>query len=408
MKLANFQQILVEALVAIRANKLRSVLTTLGIVIGVLTVIAMQTFIEGLNKNVDRELSVIGGNTFYVQKYPAMTLDPSEYRNRKNITMDEAEAIEERAMLVSLVAPEDFKLGSVIRYGRKKTNPDIFLLGGTEAWHLTNGFFVQEGRFLSTVDLRYRRQVVVLGLDIVEKLFPFQKAVDKEVLIDGRRFTAIGVFEEKGNFFGQNRDNLALIPITTFEKIYGEKRSIGIAVKASEPELLQEAMDEVTGIMRVERGIPPGESNDFEVLTKDSLMETWNNLTNIVFSVAIGICLISLLVGGIGVMNIMLVSVTERTREIGIRKSVGAKQRDILMQFLVEAIIICEIGGFIGVLLGLGLAKVISGFTSLPAAVPIWSIFLGLGFVSVVGIFFGIYPAAKAARLHPIGALRYE
>lgn len=408
MRITNFGQILTEALGAIRANKLRSILTTLGIVIGVLTVIAMQTFIQGLNNHVDKELSVIGSNTFYVQKYPALTFDLSKYRNRKNIRMAEARAIEERASLVNLVAPEDIRFGSVIRYGRRKTNPDILLVGGTEAWQSTNGFFVEEGRFLSGVDLRYRRQVVVLGLDIVEKLFPFEDPVDKEVFIDGRRFRVVGAFEEIGNFFGSNRDNIAVMPISTFEKIYGEKRSIGIAVKSSSPELIMEAMDEVTGILRVERGIPPGSPNDFEVLTKDSLMETWKNLTKIIFSAAIGICLISLLVGGIGVMNIMLVSVTERTREIGIRKAVGATRRDILVQFLVEAIIICQIGGFIGVMMGLGLAKLISTLTSLPAAVPLWSILLGLGFVSMVGVFFGIYPAAKAARLHPIGALRYE
>ncbi|MFQ5636590.1 MAG: ABC transporter permease [bacterium] len=408
MKIINFTQVFSEALSAIRANKMRSILTTLGIVIGVLTVIAMQTFIQGLNNHVDKELSVIGGNTFYVQKYPAVTLSMNKYRNRKNITIDEAKAIEERAELVNLVAPEDMKFGSFVKYGRKRTNPDIFLVGGTQSWQLTNGFFVERGRFISDVDLQYRQHVVVLGLDIVEKLFPFEDAIDKEVLIDGHRFTVIGEFEEKGNFFGQNRDNIAVMPISTFEKVYGEKRSIGIAVKATSADLLEEAMDEVAGILRVERGIPPGEENDFEVQTKDSLMDTWKSLTNIIFSAAVGICMISLLVGGIGVMNIMLVSVTERTREIGIRKAVGAKRRDILLQFLVEAVVICQIGGLIGVLLGLGLAKLVSLFTSLPASVPLWSIFLGIGFVSVVGIFFGIYPAAKAARLHPIGALRYE
>jgi putative ABC transport system permease protein len=404
----DFKQTIVVALNAIRANKLRSILTTLGIVIGVLTVISMQTFIQGLNNNVNRELSVIGTNTFYVQKYPAVTLDISKYRNRKNITEEDVRAIEKLATLVSLVAPEDFKFGATVRYGRNKTNPTIFIGGGTEAWQSTNGFFVEEGRFLSDFDVQQKRQVCVLGLDIVEKLFPFEPAVDKEVLIDGRRFTVIGVFEEKGTFFGQNRDAIVLIPISTFEKIYGDKRSLGIAIKATDPELLQEAMDEVTGILRVNRGVAPGQPNDFEVLTKDSLMETWRNLTKIIFAAAIGMCLISLLVGGIGVMNIMLVSVTERTREIGIRKAVGARHRDILMQFLVETIVICEIGGLIGVVLGLGIGKLVSTFTSLPAAVPVWSIFLGLGFVSLVGIFFGIYPAAKAARLHPIAALRYE
>ncbi|MFQ5709296.1 MAG: ABC transporter permease [bacterium] len=402
------KQVFGISLASIRANKLRSVLTTLGIVIGVLTVILMQTFIQGLNNNVAKELDVIGGNTFYVQKYPAVTFNVSKYRNRQNITMKDATAIENRATFVNLVAPEDYKFATTIKHGRKKTNPNVFLLGGTDAWQATNGFFVERGRFLSQVDLEHNRAVCVLGVEIAEKLFPFENAVDQPVLIDGNRFTVIGVFEEKGTFFGQNRDNFTLIPISTFEKIYGEKRSLGIAVKAENPEILPEAMDEVTAILRVEHGLAPGEQNDFEVVTKDSVMDTLKNLTNIIFSAAIGICLISLLVGGIGVMNIMLVSVTERTREIGIRKAVGAKRKDILLQFLLEAVVICEIGGLIGVLLGLVIGKLVGVLTSLPAAVPVWSIFLGLGFVSVVGIFFGLYPAAKAARLHPIHALRYE
>ncbi|HEX9652280.1 MAG TPA: ABC transporter permease, partial [bacterium] len=193
----DIKQTIIIALNAIRANKLRSILTTLGIVIGVLTVISMQTFIQGLNNSVNRELSVIGTNTFYVQKYPAVTLDVSKYRNRKNITMDDVRAIEKLATLVNLVAPEDFKFGTTVRYGRNKTNPNIFLLGGTQSWQSTNGFFVEEGRFISEFDIQQNRQVCVLGLDIVEKLFPFEEAVDKEVLIDGRRFTVIGVFEEK-------------------------------------------------------------------------------------------------------------------------------------------------------------------------------------------------------------------
>ncbi|MFQ5604959.1 MAG: ABC transporter permease [bacterium] len=404
----DFTQIFVLALAAIRANKLRSILTTLGIVIGVLTVIAMQTFIEGLNKSVEQELADIGANTFYVQKYPAITMGGGKYRNRKNITLDEANAVEERASLVSIVAPYEYRFGVTVRHAKKRTNPNVILYGANESWLYTIGVYLEEGRFLSKVDIEFNRQVCVLGVEVVEKLFPFQNAIDQQVLIDGNRFTVIGVFEEQGKQFGQSQDNFAVIPISTFEKIYGSKRSIVIGVKADEGEFMSDAIDEVTGIMRVERGLAPGDPNDFEILTRDSLFETWKSLTNIVFAAAVGICLISLLVGGIGVMNIMLVSVTERTREIGIRKAVGAKRRDILFQFLVEAVVICEIGGLIGVLFGLGIGKLIGVFTSLPAAVPVWSIFLGLGFVSLVGIFFGIYPAAKASRLHPIGALRYE
>lgn len=404
----DFKEIFTVAIDAIRANKLRSILTTLGIVIGVLTIIVMQTFIQGLNNNVKKELSTIGTNTFYVQKYPAVTFSAGKYRNRKNITMKEARAIEKRATLVSLVAPEDYRVGATVRYRDRKTNPNVYLLAGTQAWATTNGYFIDEGRFLTPTDVEHRRNVCVLGMEVVEKLFPFEDPIDKDVLIDGHRFTVIGTFEEKGRIFGQSRDNIAILPITTFHKIWGEKRSIGISIRAISTDLLEEAMDEVIGILRVERGVPPGEPNDFEVITKDSLLQTWRNLTGIIFAAAIGICAISLLVGGIGVMNIMLVSVTERTREIGIRKAVGARRRDILWQFLTEAVVICELGGLLGVALGLLTGKLVGTFTSLPVAVPLWSILLGLGFVSLVGIFFGIYPAAKAARLHPISALRYE
>jgi putative ABC transport system permease protein len=329
-------------------------------------------------------------------------------RNRKDLKLQHARAIEERGTLIRSVAAESARFGVTARYGGEKTNPELFMMGGTAGWQENNGLFVHEGRFISEFDVEHRRNVCVLGLDIVEKLFPFEDAIGNEVTLDGYRFTVVGGFEEKGTFFGINRDNIVMIPITTFDKIFGERRSVEISVQAIEPELTEAAIDEVISILRVERGLGPGVENDFDISTRDAIMDAWKNLTRIVFAAAVGICAISLLVGGIGVMNIMLVSVTERTSEIGIRKAVGAKRRDILWQFLVEAIIICEVGGLIGVLLGVGLGQVLGAVSPLPAAVPIWSIFVGLGFVSLVGIFFGFYPAYKAAQLSPIEALRHE
>jgi len=368
----------------------------------------MQALIKGLNDSVEDELAYIGTNTFYIQKFPPISSDASRYRNRKDITMNEAIAIEKKATLISMVAPADNQVGVTVRSGRKKTSPTVILVGSTQDWHRTNGYVVEEGRFLSKFDVMNKRPVCVLGVTVSEKLFPLLDPVGKNVWIDGSKFTVVGVFEERGKLFGQDRDNLAIIPLSSFSIKYGKKRSLSIALKARAPEILDEAMDEVIGVLRAERRISFGKNNDFEIITQDSLMDTWKNLTRIIRLAGTIICFISLLVGGIGVMNIMLVSVTERTREIGIRKAVGAKPKDIMMQFLTEAILICEFGGLIGVVLSFGVERLLASLTQLPVAIPLWSIILALGFVSFVGIFFGFYPADKAARLDTIEALRFE
>jgi putative ABC transport system permease protein len=404
----DFKEVLHMALSSIYTNKLRSILTALGIFIGVVTIISMQALIQGLNSSVQDELAHIGTNTFYIQKFPAIYTDEAKYRKRNDITLKEAEAIEEKAQLVTMVAPSATELGITLKHGREKTNPTVILVGGTQDWHRTNGYMVEQGQFISRFDIKNKRAVCVIGVRIVEKLFPFQDPLDKEVIIDGTEFKVAGIFEERGSFFGQDLDSITFIPISTFSKKYGKKRSLTIALKTTSAEVLNDAMDEVIGILRCERGVPPGKENDFEVITQSTLISTWENLTDIIRFAGIGICVISLLVGGIGVMNIMLVSVSERTREIGIRKAVGAKPKDIMLQFLTESVLICEFGGFIAVGLSFIAEKLVASYTQLPIAIPLWSIFLGLGFVSLVGIFFGFYPADKASRLDPIYALRFE
>ncbi len=400
----------IVAMGALRSNKLRSILTTLGIVIGVMTVIGMMTIIRGVNVTVEEQLALVGSNTFYVRKFPAIVTPHTmqKYRNRKDVTVEQAEAIMERATLVSRVTPEYYVGQQRVKHGGERTNADVTVIGGSEEWQIINGRFVDSGRFLQPLDVRSSRKVCVIGKDIVEILFPFQDPISLDVRIGPEKFRVIGVLEEKGSTFGQSEDNYAIIPYSTFRQVYGKRQFIQIAVQAIRPELLDATIDEVIGILRVERKVPPGEENDFEILTQDSLMDTWRNLTKIVFAAAVGIAMISLLVGGIGIMNIMLVSVTERTREIGIRKSIGAKRRDILWQFIVEAIVLSAVGGIIGIVIGVGLGKLVGAVSPLPASVPLWAIFAGLGFSSMVGLFFGIYPAAKAAKLDPIVALRYE
>lgn len=398
------------ALEALRTNKLRAILTTLGIVIGVMTVIGMMTIVRGINATVEEQFAQIGTNTFFVQKYPAVRtghLD-EKYRKRKDITIEHAEAIKERGRLISRVNPELYRWGQRVHYRGEKTNPDILVYGGSEDWQVIIGQYVKSGRFIKSFDNRSSRKVCVIGMDIKERLFPFINPVNKYVRVGSNKFQIIGILEEKGSIFGQSQDNIVVIPYTTFHKVFGKEWDIDIAVQAITAEMLPAAIDEVIGILRVERKVPPGKENDFEIITRDSLTESWRNLTGVVFTASIGIAMISLLVGGIGIMNIMLVSVTERTREIGIRKSIGARKKDILWQFIVEAIVLSGIGGIIGILFGIGLGQLVGAVAPIPSVVPVWSIFVGLGFSSSVGLFFGIYPASKAARMDPITALGHE
>jgi len=394
----------------IKSNKLRTFLTTLGIVIGVTSVIGMMSLINALEAYMNKTLSVIGGNTFWIQKYPAVRLGKldKKYRLRKDITVDHAEAIKKYASAVSVVSPEAYSWGKELRYKDKKTNPNILVYGSDENWLEINMRFLKEGRFFNRDDIHYKRNVVVIGTEIAEKLFPYTYPIGEFIKIDNIKFKIIGVLEEKGSIFGQSQDNFAVIPISTFMKIYGKHRSIGIAVKAINSDFYQEAMDQSISILRTVRKVPPGDPNDFEVVTQDSIMQTLKNLTGFIFVAAVVICSISLIVGGIGIMNIMLVAVTERTREIGIRKAIGAKRIHILYQFLTETIVICLAGGIIGIILG-SIIGVIAGVSlELPPIIPVWSIFLGVGFSIFVGLLFGIYPSMKAARLNPIEALRYE
>ncbi len=394
---------------ALSSYKLRSLLTTLGIVIGVSAVITLISLIQGLNKSFANQLSAIGTTTLYIQKFPWIMNDVQyfTFRNRPNLEVEDAEELKRLSKTVVAVAPT-LITGKTLKY-QERSLEGTFVVGTTVDYMETSNVFPEFGRFLTETEVKHRRPLCVIGADVAERLFPDADPVGERITIGGRRFKVVGVAEKKGSMFGQNLDQLVIIPIGVFQSAFGARyRSVDIEVKVADPELLDDAEIELTGLMRRIRGLEIDEDDNFSINQQSQLMEMYENLTSTIWAVAIGVGAIALLVGGIGIMNILLVSVTERTREIGIRKALGARRVDIMLQFLVESLMICAIGVAIGISLAIGAAKLISATTPLPASISAWVAILGLVFVLTIGLFFGIYPARKAARLNPIDALRFE
>ncbi len=405
--LVELRESILAAFRALRANLLRSVLTTLGIVVGVTAVISIISLIQGLDRTFRAEVASLGTNVVYVNKYSWINMgDFWKYRNRKNITLKQAAALVEQVTL-PVAASNSVSTSSNVRW-QGRTAGGVSIEGHTPDGRIVHGLDPERGRFFTDVEANERRQVAVLGHGLWSDLFEERDALGERVRIGGHAFTVIGIMPEQGSILGMSQDNRVIVPLETVLKLFGTRRSIGIALLAPNAESIPLIEEEAQGIMRRIRQIPPGEEDDFEFNRQQMLVDLFRSLTAGLFAVMVGVASLSLLVGGIGIMNIMLVSVTERTREIGVRKSVGAKRRDIMWQFLVESIVVSGVGGVIGMIAGIGIAFVIAAATPLPAAAPIWAILLGLSFSTSVGLFFGIYPAAKAAGLDPIVALRYE
>jgi putative ABC transport system permease protein len=399
---------------AIRAHKLRSGLTTLGIMIGVLTVIGMLALIDGFNKMVAKQLSSLGTTTLYVQKQGLVMShdDWLKTRGRKNLTIDDAYAVRDNCPSVLRVAPMMESMSNVKYQKQEVLGTEIN--GTTPDYQFIANHELVDGRPMSSVDLQHSRNVAILGYTLVEKLFGNQDPLGKDIIIQGNRFEVIGTIAKKGSFLGNDQDNVVAIPISTFQKIFsGRVRSRGggsvtIAVQPLDADHVESAKDEITELLRRRRKVPPSKPDDFGIVTADQLMDIFKKITAGVFGLMIGVTLLSLLVGGIGIMNIMLVSVNERIKEIGIRKAIGARKKDIMQQFIIEAVTLSSVGGIIGMLLGFIIAGLISLTLRLPSTVSWWSVLLGFGFSAAVGIFFGWYPAQRAAELDPIEALRYE
>ena len=400
------------ALSTLRANPLRSLLTLLGIVIGAATVVAMMSLTEGLRKKVTDDLSFLGAGSFQVQKYPAMgiNLDWAKYRKRKALTVEQGEALRENCPHVARVSIEAASFPpEKISTRERSTRPNITVYGATPDFEQVNGYTVADGRFLSAADMELSRRVAVIGADVADVLFPHGGALGGQIRIRATRFTVVGVLERAGSVLGlASKDTLVIAPLTAFERVFGSKREVALAVQAVTPDAVRYAQDEVTSQLRRLRRVPEGDENDFEIFSNDSMTATFNNLAATVAAATFGVCLLALLVGGIGVMNIMLVSVVERTREIGIRKALGARRRRVLAQFVIEAIVLSLLGGLIGVALGALVAIGAREIYQVPASVPLWAVLLALFSACGCGLVFGIYPAVRASRLDPVEAMRTE
>ncbi|NPV82877.1 MAG: FtsX-like permease family protein [Candidatus Aminicenantes bacterium] len=409
-----FQEIFGMALESIRAHKMRSFLTTLGIVIGVMTVIAMVSVIQGLNRTIAGEIEKVGSSLIMVQKYEAVRMGniSEEERQRKDLSIEDAEAILQECPLVgglTIFLNPDFLQLPEVKYQNLKSDNAI-LFGTDENFFKVYAIYLpREGRGFTGAEIRHKARVCLLGSEVAEALFPHTNPLGKEIRIGGESFTVIGVLGKRGQMFGQSRDNILVIPYTSLMKYFPyDMSSLQLTLTPKDPTKVEETIDQVTNLLRVRRKVPPDKPNDFSIYTQETLLTLYNQITGAAFIVMIVISSIGLLVGGIGVMNIMLVAVKERTREIGIRKAIGARAGDIVKQFLLESVVLTGLGGVIGILAGFGIALIIGATTPLPAAVTWWSVFLGLSVSMAVGLFFGIFPAQKAARMDPIVCLRYE
>jgi putative ABC transport system permease protein len=406
-------QIFSLAVQSLRSNKLRTGLTILGIVVGIFSIIVIMTIITMLQNSIDSGLSMLNKNTFQIEKFDrTQNRGPGgdqSWRNRKDITIEQAYKLKELLTQALYVGAEQWQFAKVVKFGNRETNPNISIAGVTTDAMRTNNWNVKEGRDLRETDIELSTSVCLLGQDVVDKIFPNIDPVGLRVRVDGQPLQVIGILERQPQLFGQSRDNYIVMPITSFQSMYGRRSySVNITVMARTKEEYDEVIESAIGHMRTIRKVEAGKENDFSIFSNESLITQVNDITSGVKIGALVVSIVALIAAGVGIMNIMLVSVTERTREIGIRKAVGAKKRNILVQFLMEAISLCLIGGVIGIMIGVGVGNLAGGLLNAESAIPVDWVIIGLSLCVFVGVVFGTYPAYKAANLDPIEALRYE
>jgi putative ABC transport system permease protein len=407
----HFAEGILVALEALWANKLRTVLTLLGNIVGVTSVIAVVSIIDGMNAYIRTRVADEGSGVFRVQQVNELDIlsDFDKFLkslHNPKITLSDLEALRERVTLAEYLDANQ-SASAEVRYERYYIR-SVNISGRSENYPMLGRFELKDGRHFSTQEVKHSQQVAVIGFDVADRMYPATDPIGKDIKIAGVSHRIIGVLEKRAGVLGGNPNLVVVIPITALQRMFGAHRSITISVKAADLDRILECVEQARMNMRILRKLGPRREDNFAIVTSDNLIRIWEGISTGIFAALIGIVSISLVVGGIVIMNIMLVSVTERTREIGIRKAMGATRMNVLWQFLVEAITLSTIGGIIGIVLGFGAASAVAFFSDLPYAIKMWSIMLGLGVTVAVGVFFGIYPAMQAAKLDPIEALRYE
>lgn len=404
----NISEIFRVSINSLGDNKLRSGLTLFAIMIGVFAVISASTAVKVIDTYFKETLTLMGGSVINISNRPVVNMGDASNRNRQPISFQQFELLRDRSKLGRGFSPDVRFAFTRVEGNDETTNPTVVIYGGNEHWMANNAYEIEEGRDFIESDVINNRPVAIIGEDVRKSLFDRTNPIGKTIRISGQPYTVIGLAKSKGSAFGESLDEFVVAPYTRLTQTYGKDRNVQIMVQAADILLINETIEEMTGLFRVIRGLEPGDPNDFEIETNESLRGTFDEFTGVLLLFGVAVGGISLLGAGIGVMNIMLVSVTERTREIGIRKSIGATKKAIVQQFLLETIVICQIGGVLGIIVGILGGNLLAMTMETGFVIPWDSIIVGVGTMTLIGLIFGVYPARVAANLDPITCLRYE